>query len=82
MRGETMNMLLVGLIIIIIIFTVVFKITSERNPPPFSNITTCPDCENGKIWNQANDSNDLELINCPYCGGTGEISIKDLLERF
>ena len=72
-----MNLFWAGVIIILVIFTVFFKITSERNPPPFSDITTCPDCEDGKVWNQAHDSSDLELINCSRCGGSGEITFKD-----
>ena len=71
-----MDLVWAGLIIVLGIFAVAFRITSERYPPPFSDFTTCPDCENGKIWNQVHDSNDLQLINCPRCGGTTEISIR------
>lgn len=64
-------------IIIAGIFALVFIITSGKNPPLFSDITTCPNCEDGKIWSQTHDSNDLELINCPRCNGTGEISLRN-----
>lgn len=70
-----MDIFWIGLIIILIILAAAFKITSERNPPPFSDTTICPNCEDGKIWSQAHDSSDLELIDCPRCKGTGEISI-------
>lgn len=71
-----MKLFWAGVIIVFAIFAVAFRITSERNPPPFSDITTCPNCENGKIWDQAHGSSDLELINCPRCGGSGEIPFR------
>lgn len=65
---------IVGLIIIIAIFAIAFRISSERNPPLFSTRTICPDCD-GKIWNQAQGSGDLERVNCPHCDGSGEIDL-------
>ena len=66
-----------GLVIVLMVFIAVFKISVEGNLQLFSDITTCPDCEDGKIWDQAHDSSDLEVVNCLRCGGSGEISFQN-----
>lgn len=65
----------VGFLTLAAIFAIAFRITSEKNPPPFYRLTPCPFCEDGKIWNQAHGSTDLERVNCPHCNGTGEIDL-------
>lgn len=70
--------LIIVVLILAAIFALASRISSEKNPPPFSKAIPCPVCGGtGKTWNQAHGSSDLELVDCERCDGSGEIYLDD-----